>query len=86
MYLTNQLFSNLSPKIDLINIERYIEENLDKDVRGSVLIDQFHLVDDFVLFRIIIRDIHDGINIPKREDQVHTISKSLLVRLGYYKF
>lgn len=86
MYLTNQLFSNLSPKIDLINIERYIEENLDKGVRGSVLIDQFHLVDDFVLFRIIIRDVHKGINIPKREDQVHTISKSLLTRLGYYKF
>ena len=29
MYLTNQLFSNLSPKIDIISLGRYIEENLD---------------------------------------------------------
>ena len=86
MYLTNQLFSNLSTKINLISLERYIEENLGNDISSSVLIDTFYLVDDLVVFNIIIRDIHKGLNRPKREDQIHTISKSLLVRLGYYKF
>ena len=86
MYLTNQLFSNSSPTIDIISVGRYIEENLYMDVAGSVIIDYFNLVDDCVVFEITIRRIPKEGHRTKREEQIHTISKSLLVRLGYYKF
>lgn len=86
MYLTNQLFSKLSPKIDIISLGRYIEENLDMDVAGSVIIDYFNLVDECVVFEITVREIPKEGFRTQRENQTHTISKSLLVRLGYYKF
>lgn len=86
MYLTNQFFSNSSPTIDIISVGRYIEENLDMDVAGSVIIDYFNLVDGCVVFGITVRGIPKEVYRTKREDQTHTISKSLLVRLGYYKF
>ena len=86
MYLTNQFFSNSSPTIDIISVGRYIGENLDMDVAGSVIIDYFNLVDDCVVFGITVRGIPKEGYRTQREDQTHTISKSLLVRLVYYKF
>ena len=82
----NQFFSNSSPTIDIISVGRYIGENLDMDVAGSVIIDYFNLVDDCVVFGITVRGIPKEGSRTQREDQTHTISKSLLVRLGYYKF
>ena len=56
------------------------------DIACSVIIDYFNLVDDCVVFGITVRGIPKEGYRAQREDQTHTISKSLLVRLGYYKF
>lgn len=78
----NQLFSNTSIIINLERVERYIEESLDT----GVLITHYDLVDECLVFRIMIREILKEGHRTQREDQTHTISKSLLIKLGYYKF
>lgn len=77
----NQLFSNTSLIINLERVERYIEENLDT-VGGGVLITHYDLVYDCLVFRITIREILKEGHRTKREEQIHTISKSLLIKLG----
>lgn len=52
------------------------------DVAGSVIIDYFNLVDDCVVFGITVRGIPKEGHRTKREEQTHTISKSLLIKLG----
>ena len=74
----NQLFSNTSLIINLDRVERYIEENLDT-VGGGVLITHYDLC---LVFRIMIREILKEGHRNKREEQTHTISKSLLIKLG----
>ena len=85
MYLTNQGY-NLSKKFNFESLERYPEENL--EINGWVKVDHFRLVDDCVVINICIitqAKFKDRGRF-ERNEQTHTISKSLLVRLGYYKF
>lgn len=77
----NQLLSDTSLIINLERVEEYIEENLDT-VGGGVLITHYDLVDDCLVFRITIREILKEGHRTKREEQIHTISKSLLIKLG----